>query len=179
MVKGMPSIHHPEQLCEACTVGKHHRTPFPTQQHHRATQPLQIIHSDVCCPMSISSNGNNRYFLTFIDDFTCKIWVYFFARKSEVFDHFKKFKIYVEKQSGYFIKVLHTDGGGEYTSNEFKKYCEEHGIQHEVTFPYTPQHNGVAERKNRTIMDMARSMLKARECQILFGERLFHVLFTF
>lgn len=58
--------------------------------------------------------------------------------------------------------MLHTDGGGEYTSNEFKEYCEEQGIHHEVTFSYTPQHNGVAERKNRTILDIARSMLKSK-----------------
>ena len=64
-----------------------------------------------------------------------------------------------EKQSGQALKVL-TDGGGEYTSKAFNTYCEQHGIIHEVTTPYTPQHNGLAERRNITILDMARSMLK-------------------
>ncbi|GKV17840.1 hypothetical protein SLEP1_g28296 [Rubroshorea leprosula] len=127
MVKGLPSINHPEQLCEACTLGKH-----------------------------------SRYFLTFIDDFTRKIWVYLLQNKSEVLSCFKKFKAHVERQSGHCIQILRTDGGGEYTSNEFHEYCGEQGIQHQVTCPYTPQHNGVAERKNRTIMDMVRSILKAK-----------------
>ncbi|GKU98369.1 hypothetical protein SLEP1_g11381 [Rubroshorea leprosula] len=162
MVKGLPSIHNPDQLCEACTLGKHHRMPFAAEHQQRATQPLELVHSDVCGPMNTMSNGNNRYFLTFIDDFTRKIWVYLLQRKSEVFDCFKKFKVHVEKQSGHLIKMLRTDGGGEYTSNEFNKFCEEQGIKHEITFPYTPQHNGVAERKNRTIMDMTRSLLKAK-----------------
>ena len=61
MVKGLPSIHHPEQLCEACTLEKHHRLPFAAEQRH-AIQPLELIHSDVCGPMNILSNGNNRYF---------------------------------------------------------------------------------------------------------------------
>lgn len=91
-----------------------------------------------------------------------KIWVYFLQKKSEVFGCFKKFKAYVEKQSDHFIKILRTNGEGEFTSNEFNKYCEEYGIKREVTCPYTPQHNGVAERKNRSIINMTRSMLKAK-----------------
>ena len=80
--------------------------------------------------------------------------------KSEAFDVFQKFKILVEKQSGKFIKVLRTDGGGEYTSKVFEKFCEDNGIVHEVIAPYTPQHNGLAERRNRSLLDMTRSMLK-------------------
>ena len=108
------------------------------------------------------SNSNNRYFLTFIDDFTHKIWVNFLQRKLEEFDYFKKFKLHVERQSGYPIKMLRIDDGGEYTSNEFRAYCEEQGTHHEVTFPDTPLRNGVAERKNKTILDMVRSMLKTK-----------------
>ena len=163
LVKDMPPIQHPDQLCEACIIGKHHRRPFVTQTYQRASEALEIVHSDVCGPLNVESNGNNRYFITFIDDFTRKIWVYFLQKKSELFDHFKKFRLHVEKQSGNSIQVLHSDGGGEYTSKEFKDYCDEHGIHREVTFPYTPQHNGVAERKNRTILDMARSMLKTKK----------------
>jgi len=82
--------------------------------------------------------------------------------KDEVFQCFKILKAFVERESGSQIKMVHSDGGGEYNSNEFKKHCEELGWQHNITCPYTPQHNGVAERKNRTIMDMAKSMLKAK-----------------
>ena len=68
-----------------------------------------------------------------------------------------------EKQSGQALKVLRTDEGGEYTSKAFNTYCEQHGIIHEVTTPYTPQHNGLVERRNRTILDMARNMLKQKK----------------
>ncbi|GKV49915.1 hypothetical protein SLEP1_g56638 [Rubroshorea leprosula] len=162
MVKGLPSINHPEQLCEACTLGKHSRLPFVAGKNWRARKPLELVHFDVCGPMSVTSIGNNRYFLTFIDDFTRKIWVYLLQNKSKLLSCFKKFKAHVERQSGHCIQILRTDGGGEYTSNEFHEYCGEQGIQHQVTCPYTPQHNGVAERKNRTIMDMVRSILKAK-----------------
>lgn len=84
-------------------------------------------------------------------------------RKSDVFNIFKKYKAYIENQSSRKIKVLRTDGGGEYTSKEFLEFCDEAGIVHEFTPPYTPQHNGAAERKNRTIMNMVRSMLKCKD----------------
>ena len=82
--------------------------------------------------------------------------------KDEVLHCFKIFKAFVERHSGRQIKMVRSEGGGEYKSNEFKRHCQELGLHHNITCPYTPQHNGVAERKNRTIMDMARSMLKAK-----------------
>ncbi|CAJ2657083.1 unnamed protein product [Trifolium pratense] len=82
--------------------------------------------------------------------------------KDEAFDVFKRFKALVENQCSKRIKILRTDGGGEYTSRRFESFCEENGIEHEVTAPYTPQHNGLAERRNRTILDMARCIVKHR-----------------
>jgi len=82
--------------------------------------------------------------------------------KDEVFHCFKIFKAFVERQSDRLIKMVRNDGGGEYKSNEFKRHCEELGLQHNITCPYTTQHNEVAERKNRTILDTTRSMLKAK-----------------
>ncbi|KAK2388316.1 hypothetical protein QL285_062010 [Trifolium repens] len=88
--------------------------------------------------------------------------VLYVPAKSDAFEVFKRFKTLVEKQSDKSLKVLRTDGGGEYTSTEFENYCKEQGIIHEVTAPYTPQHNGLAERRNRSILDMARSMVKQK-----------------
>ncbi|KAK4397229.1 Retrovirus-related Pol polyprotein from transposon TNT 1-94 [Sesamum angolense] len=82
--------------------------------------------------------------------------------KSEVFKVFKKFKNLVEKQSGRSIKVLRSDRGKEYNNSEFDKFCEEEGIEHQTTVSYNPQQNGVSERKNRTVMEMARSMLQEK-----------------
>ncbi len=78
-----------------------------------------------------------------------------------MFERFRQYKVLVEKQSGCYIKVPRTDRGGEYISNDFLQFCKEHGIHKQFITRYTPQQNGVAERKNRTIMEMARSMLKA------------------
>ncbi|KAL0438667.1 UNVERIFIED_CONTAM: Retrovirus-related Pol polyprotein from transposon TNT 1-94 [Sesamum latifolium] len=108
------------------------------------------------------SLNNNRYFVVFIDDFSRMTWVCFLKEKSEVFSIFRKFKASVEKQSGNAIKVLRTDRGGEFVSAEFDSFCEEMGIHRQLTTSYTPQQNGVAERKNRSLVEMAKSMLKAK-----------------
>eukprot|EP00253_Pinus_taeda_P025630 PITA_25630 len=162
MVRGLPLIEKPDSLCEGCILGKQHRESFPSGKSIRAKAPLEIVHSDVCGPMQTPSLADSQYFLTFIDDFTRKIWVYFLKNKSEVFEKFRNFKALVENQCRLHIKVLRTDRGGEYISKEFLRFCRENGIHKQFTARYTPQQNGVAERKNRIIMDMARSMLKAK-----------------
>ena len=83
-------------------------------------------------------------------------------RKFEAFEVFKKFKVMVEKESGRHIKAVQSDRGGEYTSTAFMEYCKEQGIRQFLIASYTPQQNGVAERKNRTILNMVRSMLKGK-----------------
>ena len=163
MVKGLPNIQHPNEICESCVLSKQHRHSFGKQFDWRASKPLELIHTDVCGPLRPLSNRQNRYFLTFIDDYSRKTWVYFLKRKSEVFEYFKEFKAFVEKQSGYRIKALRSDQGGEYTSDAFEEFLKQQGIKHQFTPAYTPQLNGVAERKNRTILNMVRSMLKDKK----------------
>ena len=99
----------------------------------------------------------------FVNDFSRKTWVYFLKEKSEVFKTFKKFKALVEKESGFEIVAIRSNRGGEFTSNEFEEFCEQNGIRHSLTASYTPQQNGVRERRNRTIMNMAQSMLKSKK----------------
>ena len=163
MVKGMPPINQPNQLCEGCLLGKHSRNAFPKESMTRAKGPLQLIHADLCGPIIPSSFGKNKYFLLFIDDFSRKTWVYFLKEKSEAFVSFKKFKTHVEKESNYKIQALRTDRGGEFTSKEFNEFCDTNGIRRLLTVSHSPQQNGVVERKNRTILEMARSMLKSKE----------------
>ena len=112
--------------------------------------------------MRTPTHENNRYFILFIDDFSRMTWVYFLREKSEVFGVFKKFKALVENQNGKRIKVLRSDHGKEYTSREFDRFCEDEGIERQLTVAYSPQQNGVSERKNHTIMEMAISMLKEK-----------------
>ena len=120
---------------------------------------MELVHYDFCGPIIPHSNGGKRYIITFIDDYSHKIWVYFLQEKSEAFEAFKSYKALVEKEVGNPIKVLRTDRGGEYNSHEFENFCENHGIKRQLTTAYTPQQNGVCERKNHTIMNMVRSLL--------------------
>ena len=168
MVTGIPLLENFNRLCEGCILGKQQRDSFPVGKSRRAMQQLELVHSDICGPMETVSHGGNRYLLTFIDDYSRKTWVYFLKQKSETFEIFKSFKAYVEKQSGLSLKVLRTDRGGEYTSNEFADFCKNQGIKHQLTASYSPQQNGVSERKNRTIVEMARSMLKGKNLPKVF-----------
>ena len=149
------------QVCEACQMGKQHRLPFPNERN-RSRSPLDLIHSDVWGPAQNVSLGGSRYFVTFIDDFTRHTWVCTIAKKSEVFACFLKVKSLAERETGRKIKCLRSDGGKEYFSDQFTSYLQKEGIRREFSCRYTPEQNGVAERKNRTIEEAARAMLEEK-----------------
>lgn len=129
----------------------------------RAKKLLEIIHSDVCGPMSVNSLGNKRFFVTFIDDCSRKTFVYVIGKKSDVFECFANFKALVENQTERKIKIIRTDGGLEYCNYKFNELCASNGILHQTTAPYSPQQNGLAERMNRTIIEKVRCMLADAE----------------
>jgi transposase InsO family protein len=108
----------------------------------------------------ILTKGGKRYFITFIDDSTIFCYVYLLNSKDEALHYFKTYKAEVENQLERKIKWLRSDHGGEYFSGDFSDFCVEHGIIHESTPPYSPQFNGVAERKNRTLIDLVNAMLE-------------------
>ena len=99
---------------------------------------MELVHSDVCGPLSSESLGGAKYFVTFIDARTHYTWVYFLKSRDEVFSKFLEWKSLVERMSDYRLKTLRTDNGGEYTSGEFSKYLRTEGIRHELTVPKTP-----------------------------------------
>ena len=144
--------------CSTCREGKFTSIPF-SRRSERRTKLLEIVHADVCGPMRTELRGRKKYFVTFIDD--CSRWceIRFLHNKRDVFKAFKEYKAYVEKLTGKNILCLQSDNGGEFTSTEFNTYLSEQGVRRRLTVPYTPQQNGVAERKNRTLMEMARCML--------------------
>ena len=109
-----------------------------------------------------------EYFITFIDDFTRFGHVYLISHKSDALDCFKRYTNLVENQLNVKIKTLRTDRGREYLSDQFKIFCDEKGIAQQLTIPYTPQQNGVAERRNRTLLDMVRSMMAQANLPISF-----------
>lgn len=147
------------EKCIPCLQGKLSRKSFPNSKS-RSSKVLQLIHSDLCGPMSTHSWGGALYLLTFTDDFSRKTFGYLLKSKSEVFSKFVEYKHLVENQTGERIKVLRTDNGGEYVNHILSTFLKENGIVHQTTIPYTPQQNGVSERANRTIIEKARSMLK-------------------
>ena len=145
-------------FCEPCVLGKQKKVTFAKVGHPPKSGKLELIHSDVYGPTSVSSVGGSRYYVTFIDDCTRKVWVYFLKQKSEVFSVFKKWKAVVENETNLKIKCFRSDNGGEYNSKEFVDYCADQGIRMVKTVPETPQQNGVAERMNRTLNERAKSM---------------------
>ena len=161
--------------CTGCFQGKGHRDPIPKKSHTRATKLLELIHSDISGPFQIPSLGGSLYFITFIDDFSRWTVVYTMKRKSESLHYFQKFHRFAENHTGCKlsemqisiknnispekVKTIRTDNGGEYTSRAFQEYLDDHGISHQLTVPYTPQQNGVAERMNRTLIDLVRCMI--------------------
>nr|DAD41107.1 TPA_asm: hypothetical protein HUJ06_015430 [Nelumbo nucifera] len=154
MVNGLPQFEASKTMCIDCMVGKQHRDPIPKKSTWRASSKLQLIHADICGLITLISNSKKRYLISFIDDFSRKVWIYFLVKKSEALVIFKQYKSCVEKETGSYIMCLHTDRGGEFTSQEFDEFCKENGIKRQLTTAYTLQQNGVAERKNRTIMNM-------------------------
>ena len=116
MVHGLPQLKKSTLFSEDCMMSKQHRSPFPQKRTWRSSQILQLVHADIFGPRSPISNNNKRYLLTFIDDFSCKILVFFLAEKSKAFVHFKLFKVKVEKAMGTSICGLRTDRGGDFTS---------------------------------------------------------------
>ena len=155
----MPKFSHEHSgVCKGCALGKNTKKSF-SRSNSRSKGILDMIHSDICGPMSSPSLSGCLYYVLFIDDYSRKSWIYFLKVKSETFDKFKEFKALIENQIVRHIPILRSDNGGEYESNESDDFSREARIKRELTVPYNPQQNGVAERKNRTICEAAKSML--------------------
>ena len=160
MVEGMNySTGTVNQECEACAQAKMHKIPFPKQSTKKTSRPLELIHSDLCGPMNVESIGGSKYALTFTDDYTRYVTVYFLKSKSEVLSKFEEYVNMVENMTGQKVQNLRTDNGGEYVSHDFTKFCTSKGIFHQFTNPYTPEQNGTSERLNRTLVEKAKSMI--------------------
>jgi transposase InsO family protein len=161
MVEGIPSIKKVEQVCDGCVLGKQHRKPFPRVSSFRAQTGLELVHADLCGKITPRTIGGAFYFLLVVDDHSRYMWVEMISTKGQALEYFKKVKKRAEVESGKKLKALWTDRGGEFTSNLFSVFCNEFGIKHYTTTPYSPQQNGVVERRNQTVVEMARCLLKS------------------
>eukprot|EP00253_Pinus_taeda_P014004 PITA_14004 len=166
------------QMCDqGIEFGKQTRTNF-LEKEGSASMPLELVHTDVCGPFRKKTPRGEEYLILFIDYFSRFVWLGLMKHKDEAFEKFKSFKALVENESSYKIKSLSSDRGGEFTSNEFFYFCEEHGIRREFSTTRTPQQNGVVERMNRTVQQMARAMLdESRTPATFWGEAAYAVVF--
>ncbi|KAL1569026.1 hypothetical protein AAHA92_00559 [Salvia divinorum] len=168
-------------VCVQCIKGK--QTKHKKLGANRATNVLELIHTDICGPFPSASWNGQQYFISFIDDYSRFGYLYLIHEKSEALDKFKIFKAEVELQLNKSIKKVKSDRGGEYYGRNdgsgeqrqgpFALYLEECGIVPQYTMPGSPSKNGVAERRNRTLKDMVRSMISHSSLpQSLWGEAL-------
>lgn len=144
--------------CGPCELGKGHRLPF--KQSTSATfKPLELLHTDVCGPMPVTSLGGSNFFVTVLDDYTGLATMQPMARKSETASAIKATIALMETQTGLSVQRLRCDNGSEYINTELTTFCSGKGIRLQTTVRYTPEQNGKAERLNRTLMDKVRPML--------------------
>ena len=156
----VPSLSNVSTLsCESCQLGKHIRSSFPRSVSQRASSPFALVHSDIWGPSRIKSNLGFQYFVTFIDDYSRCTWVFLMKNRSELFSIFQIFYNEIKNQFGISIRILRSDNGREYLSHSFKNFMASHGILHQTSCAYTPQQNGVAERKNRHLVETTRTIL--------------------
>lgn len=148
-----------EELCEPCLKGRQTRLPFQEKERKNSNRILELIHSDLCGPVTPTTHDNKKYMLTFIDDYSHFAYIYLIESKTEVLKHFKYYVNTVEAQFGTKISRFRCDNGTEYKNKEFNDYCNEKGIRREFSMNYTPQQNGVSERFNRTLVEKARTLL--------------------
>jgi transposase InsO family protein len=168
MVRGLPLLKQVDQVCDGCLVRKQRLVPFPAQARRQADSVLELVHGDLCGPITLATPSGNKYFLLLVDDLSRYMWLRLLSSKDQASSVIKNFHAAVEVETGKKMKVMRTDHGGEFTSVEFSQYCAEHDVQCQLTAPYSPQQNRVVERRNQSIMAMARCMMKTKQLPMYF-----------
>ncbi|GKB59852.1 retrovirus-related pol polyprotein from transposon TNT 1-94 [Tanacetum coccineum] len=149
-----------DKPCTTCEKGKHHRASFKTKQNFSIRKCLHLLHMDLFGQISPMSINHEKYTLVIVDEYSRYTWVYFLRKKSQTPEMIMSFIKMVENQNDIKVKQIKTDNGTEFRNYELESFYDEKGIYQNFSSPYTPGQNGVAERKNRTLIDAARTMLK-------------------
>ncbi|KAK1632593.1 hypothetical protein QYE76_006908 [Lolium multiflorum] len=143
----------------ACVEGKMHDSPHPSKTIISSKRILELLHVDLFGPVTHASLGAKKHCLVIVDDYSRYTWVYFLKTKDETQQIFIDFATEVQRQHNLLIMAIRSDNGSEFKNYTLNDFLSDEGIRHQYSAAYTPQQNGVAERKNRTLMDMARSMM--------------------
>ncbi|GJX33642.1 retrovirus-related pol polyprotein from transposon TNT 1-94 [Tanacetum coccineum] len=160
LVRGLPlKLFENNQTYVACQKGKQHRASCKSKTVSSISQPLHMLHMDLFGPTFVKSLMKKMYCLVVTDDYSRFSWVFFLATKDETSGILKSFITRVENLIDQRVKVIRCDNGTEFKNKEMNQFCERKGIKREFSVARTPQQNGVAERKNRTLIEAARTML--------------------
>nr|GEX20959.1 retrovirus-related Pol polyprotein from transposon TNT 1-94 [Tanacetum cinerariifolium] len=159
LVKGLPSkCFENDHTCVACLKGKQHKASCKTKLVNSMSKPLHTLHMDLFGPTSISSLNHKWYCLVMTDDFSRFTWTFFLKTKDETSGIFRNFITELENLKDLKVKIIRCDNGGEFENREMNEFCTRKGIKREFNNSRTPQQNGVAERRNRTLIKEARTM---------------------
>ncbi|KAJ9545172.1 hypothetical protein OSB04_024879 [Centaurea solstitialis] len=160
LVTGLPSLRFTkEQLCSTCEMEKIKKSPHKLKVEHNTSKPLQLIHMDLCGPMRVQSMNRRNYVLVIVDDFSRYTWVNFLRSKDGASDIIFSFIRNVQVRLQLPVQVIRTDNGTEFKNRKLDSFLDSVGITHTFSAARTPQQNGVVERKNRTLVEAARTML--------------------
>ncbi|GJV59496.1 putative ribonuclease H-like domain-containing protein [Tanacetum coccineum] len=160
LVRGLPSkLFENDQTCVACQKGKQHRASCKSKTENSISLPLHLLHMDLFGPTFVKSLMKKMYCLVVIDDFSRFTWVFFLATKDETSGILKSFITEIENLVDHKVNVIRCDNGTEFKNKEMNQFCEMKGILRQYSIASTPQQNGVAKRRNRTLIETARTML--------------------
>ncbi|GJT72038.1 retrovirus-related pol polyprotein from transposon TNT 1-94 [Tanacetum coccineum] len=160
LVIGLPSlVYSKDKPCSSCEKGKHHRASFKTKHTSSIKKCLHLLHMDLFGPVTPRSINHEKYTLVIVDEYSRYNWVYFLKKKSQAPKTIMSFIKRVKNQNDIKVKQLRTNNGIEFRNSTLVNFYDEKGISQNFSSPYTPEQNGVAERKNRTLIEAARTML--------------------
>lgn len=169
LVRGLPQVSYvKDKVCSACVLGKQTKVQFPSKMLNSIDEPLSMLHMDLFGPISIASLGGKKYTLVIVDEFTRFTWVIFLQFKSEAAQEIISFIKREQRQKSLLVKQMRSDHGTEFKNSTLIDFCDKWGIVQNFAAVRTPQQNGVAERRNRTVIEAARTMLCEGKMKIKF-----------
>ncbi|GKB72968.1 putative ribonuclease H-like domain-containing protein [Tanacetum coccineum] len=169
LVRGLPAkCFENDQTCVACIKGKQHKASYKSKIQNSITQPLFMLHMDLFGPTFVSDLMNKKYYLVVTDDYSRFTWVFFLASKDETSGILKNFITEIENLVDKKVKIIRCDNGTEFKNRVLNEFYEKKGIKREFSVARTPQQNGVAERRNRTLIKAARTMLADSKLPTIF-----------
>nr|GFA96536.1 putative ribonuclease H-like domain-containing protein [Tanacetum cinerariifolium] len=160
LVRGLSKLKFEKNhLCSACAMGKNTKKTHKPKSKDTNQEKLYLLHIDLCGPMRVESDNGKKYILVIVDDYSRFTWVKFLRSKDETLDFIIKFLKMIQVRLKVPVRHIRTDNGTEFVNQTLRHYYEEVGISHETPVARSPQQNGVVERRNRTLIEAARTML--------------------